>query len=131
MSCSSPAHDRQAKFLQHQSDGPSWSEMLSGVQRLTVLHFRPRDVEALTICDFMTPLESIQRLLDLTIVDLQIDMSESPLASYDDIQEVDLSELEYLHLRNLKCFEPIDTLLSFVGTSHVEQRLNRRLSPVA
>jgi hypothetical protein len=85
--------------------GPSWSGMLSGIQSLIVSHFRPRDGEALTICDFMIPLNPIQRLLNLTIVDLQIDISESPLASYDDKNNVKLTELETLDVRDLERFE--------------------------
>jgi hypothetical protein len=96
--------------------GPSWSGMLSGVVSLIVSHFRPRDGEVLTICDFMIALKPIQRLFDLTIIDLQIDMSESPLANYEDMEDVNLTHLETLDVRDLECFEPIDTILCAVGT---------------
>jgi hypothetical protein len=76
----------------------------------------------------MVPLKPILRLRDLTIIDLQIDISESPLANYEDLQNVKLTELETLGVRDLEpfrvkpinfrdveWFEPVDTILSAVG----------------
>jgi hypothetical protein len=90
--------------------------MLFGVQSLIVSHFRPRDGEVLTICDFMIPLKPIQSLFDLTVVDLQIDMSESPLARYEDMEDVNLTDLETLDVCDLECFDPVNTILTAVGT---------------